>query len=102
MTDKELSALARKTLGQFNESKATRNLPLSQQAMTFITLPSGKLAKLFGFAHERQVATVTRKHLRDLAPVTVAHVIVERGTEKVIETRATFIDCESGISRRAI
>ena len=102
MTNQEIRRTARNMMGCFNEPKATRDLPLSQQAMTFITLPSGKLVKLSGFAHERQVATVTRKHLRDLAPVTVAHVIVERGTEKVIETRATFIDCESGISRRAI
>lgn len=102
MTNQEIRRTARNMMGCFNEPLATRDLPASRQAMTFITLPTGKIVKLSGFAHERQVATVTRKHLRGLAAVTVAHVIVERGSDIVIETRATFVDCESGIGRRAI
>lgn len=100
--EKEAAKLAKKALGGFNTPKAYRDLPLTQEAVTFVTLPTGKAIKLSGFAHERQVATVTRKYLRDLAPVKTAHVIVARGTTDVIETRATFIDLEAGISRRSV
>lgn len=98
----EMKRLAKKALGGFNCPKSYRDLPMSQEALTFVTLPNGKVIKLFGFAHERQTAMATRKHLRDIAPVTVAHVVVERGAHVVIETRATFIDNERGISRRSI
>jgi hypothetical protein len=94
--------LARKALGGCNTPKAYRDLPASQKALTLVTLPDGQTIKLFGFAHERQTATATRKQLRALVPVAVAHVVIARASGAVIETRANFIDNESGISRRAI
>ena len=97
-----MTNLAKKALGGFNCPKSYRDLPTSQQALTFVTLPAGEVMKLFGFAHERQVATATRKRLGDIAAVTTTHVIVARNTDGVIETRATFIDNEAGISRRAL
>ena len=102
MTDQDLAKLARKTLSQFNTPKAYRDLPTSQVALTLITLPTGKIIKASGFAHERHVATMVRKHLGDIATVTTRHVIVARADDAEIETRATFMDLESGISRRAI
>ena len=100
--DQELQSLARKALGGFNTPKSYRDLPTSQEARTIITLPSGEFVTLRGFAGERQTATVTRRHLRSITPVTVAHVVVDLATGAVIETRGTFIDNERGISRRAI
>jgi hypothetical protein len=102
ISDREAAALAKKTLGQFNTPESYRDLPASQQAVTYITLPGGETIKASGFAHERQVATMVRRRLGALAAVTTTHAVVARQTDTVIETRATFVDCESGISRRGM
>jgi hypothetical protein len=99
MQNHEAIKIARDMLGHFNEPKAERDIPLKYQAMTLVTLPSGGIVKLSGFAQPRQTLQVARKHLRDIAEITVAHVIVERGSHVVVETRAKFIDC--GMSRRS-
>jgi hypothetical protein len=99
MTNREAARIAKKMLGHFNEPKATRDIKGDRKAMTFVKLPNGETVKLFGFAHERQTAQVVRKHMRDVMPVEVSHVIVKFDDyDQVLEVRARFVD--RGISRQ--